>query len=236
MRFKFLTLGFWLVSCIHVGSSRPSPLLGLYFKVKVGRSHTLDQIATTFQVPAARIQYANQLNSRRYLQPGSILFIPVSTYALKSPRIRKNFPLYNVSSSGTHGAIVYQSNNSLIWPVDGIVTWGYGERSGRLHQGIDISADQGTPIRSAKSGTVDFAGWQSGYGWTVIVNHNSFKTLYAHCSKILVRKNQTVRQGLLLGLVGSSGNAEGSHLHFEYRNGLNASVDPLTRLPVDYSH
>lgn len=90
----------------------------------------------------------------------------------------------------------------------------------RKHNGIDYAAPKGTPARIVGDGVVEFAGWQGGYGNTVIVRHSGGKeTLYAHLSRIDVRKGQRVEQGQRVGLVGATGWATGPHLHFEFRVG-----------------
>jgi len=118
----------------------------------------------------------------------------------------------------------------FIWPVDGPVVSGFGVRWGRMHEGIDIAATIGTPIRAAASGTVIHAGWLGGYGNLVVVDHgDGLATAYAHASAILVAVGQQVSQGDTLSLVGSTGNSTGPHLHFEVRvNG--SAVDPLLYL------
>jgi len=118
----------------------------------------------------------------------------------------------------------------LIWPVDGIVTSGFGLRWGRMHEGIDIAASTGAPIWAAAAGTVIHAGWLGGYGNLVVLDHgNGLATAYAHCSAILVGVGQTVAQGETIALVGSTGHSTGPHLHFEVRvNGV--AVDPLLYL------
>ena len=100
----------------------------------------------------------------------------------------------------------------------------------RAHKGIDYGAPKGTPIRSVGTGTVEFAGWQNGYGNAVEVRHGSGKsTFYAHMSRVDVRKGQKVEQGQNLGAVGSTGWSTGPHLHFEFRvNG--AHQDPRSLL------
>ena len=114
------------------------------------------------------------------------------------------------------------SGAGLVWPVRGPVTSGFGMRWGRMHQGIDISAGTGTPIRSAKGGTVTFAGTMSGYGNTVIVTHSGgLSTLYAHQSRLAV-SGGAVSQGQVIGYVGSTGQSTGPHLHFETRVGGSA--------------
>ncbi|HVF75803.1 MAG TPA: peptidoglycan DD-metalloendopeptidase family protein [Acidimicrobiales bacterium] len=123
------------------------------------------------------------------------------------------------------------SGAGLIWPVNGPVTSGYGYRWGRMHQGIDIGAGTGVPIRAAKAGEVIFAGSMSGYGNTVIVDHGGgFTTLYAHQSRIGSSEGQSVSQGQVIGYVGSTGRSTGPHLHFETR--VNGSArNPRNYLP-----
>ena len=88
----------------------------------------------------------------------------------------------------------------------------------RAHLGVDYGAPSGTPVRAVGEGTVDFAGTQNGYGNVVQVLHsNNRSTLYAHLSRIDVRKGQRIEQGQRLGAVGATGWATGPHLHFEFR-------------------
>ena len=98
----------------------------------------------------------------------------------------------------------------------------------RAHRGVDYGAPTGTPVRSVADGVVEFAGWQNGYGNVIKVQHgNSRETLYAHLSRIDVRKGQAVEQGQNLGAVGATGWATGPHLHFELL--INGQyVDPLS--------
>ncbi len=98
----------------------------------------------------------------------------------------------------------------------------------RAHQGVDYGAPQGTPVRSVGDGVVDVAGIQNGYGNIIILKHqNNYKTVYAHLSRINVRKGANVSQGQIIGAVGATGWATGPHLHFEFRiNGIYR--DPLT--------
>jgi len=88
----------------------------------------------------------------------------------------------------------------------------------RQHKGVDYGAPSGTPVRSVGEGEVDFAGWQNGYGNIVEIRHASDRsTVYAHLSRIDVRKGQHVDQGTRIGAVGSTGWATGPHLHFEVK-------------------
>ncbi len=88
----------------------------------------------------------------------------------------------------------------------------------RAHLGVDYGAPKGTPVRVVGDGVVDMAGWQNGYGNVVQVRHgNDRTTLYAHLSRVDVRKGQRVEQGQRIGAVGATGWATGPHLHFEFR-------------------
>jgi murein DD-endopeptidase MepM/ murein hydrolase activator NlpD len=115
----------------------------------------------------------------------------------------------------------------FIWPVNGPVTSGFGMRWGRMHEGIDIGVGYGTPIHAAASGRVVYAGWMSGYGNLVAIDHGrGISTAYGHQSSIAVAVGQIVSQGETIGYVGCTGHCFGPHLHFEVRiNG--APVDPL---------
>jgi murein DD-endopeptidase MepM/ murein hydrolase activator NlpD len=115
----------------------------------------------------------------------------------------------------------------FIWPVNGPVTSGFGIRWGRMHEGIDIGVGYGTPIHAAASGRVVYAGWMSGYGNLVAIDHGrGVSTAYGHQSSIAVSVGQIVSQGQTIGYVGCTGHCFGPHLHFEVRiNG--APVDPL---------
>jgi len=121
---------------------------------------------------------------------------------------------------------------AFIWPLRGIVTSRFGFRRHpifrlrQFHQGLDIAAAQGSPVRAAFAGVVLFAGWYGGYGKLVIIDHGQgTSTLYGHLSAILASTGQQVPQGHVVGRVGSTGYSTGPHLHFEVRqNGK--PVDP----------
>jgi len=101
----------------------------------------------------------------------------------------------------------------------------------RAHQGIDYGAPTGTPVRTVGKGVVDFAGSQNGFGNVVMIRHNNANmTVYAHLSRIDVRKGQSIDQGQKIGAVGATGWATGPHLHFEFRvNGQHKDPSTLAR-------
>jgi murein DD-endopeptidase MepM/ murein hydrolase activator NlpD len=97
----------------------------------------------------------------------------------------------------------------------------------RPHEGIDVSAPMGSPIEAPAAGVVTEAGWETGYGNTITINHGyGIVTKFAHASKLLVKNGQRVARGQRIALVGNSGLATGPHLHYEVHvNGR--PVDPL---------
>lgn len=100
----------------------------------------------------------------------------------------------------------------------------------RFHSGVDIGAPTGATVVATGAGKIISAGWKGGYGKTVVIEHNGVQqTLYGHLSEISVQTGQTVAQGTVIGLVGSTGNSTGPHLHFEARTSGSdgwTAVDP----------
>ncbi|MGM9540004.1 murein hydrolase activator EnvC family protein [Anaerovibrio sp.] len=129
--------------------------------------------------------------------------------------IRRSNMSYSGAPAGAGG---------MIWPLDGPVTSEFGWRThpifgtARFHSGLDIGGDYGMPIYAAASGTIIYAGWISGYGNTVIIDHGGgVTTLYGHNDSLNVDVGQTVSQGQVIALCGSTGNSTGPHCHFEVR-------------------
>ncbi|MDP9423526.1 MAG: M23 family metallopeptidase [Pseudomonadota bacterium] len=122
---------------------------------------------------------------------------------------------------------------AFAWPVAGRITSGFGLRVhpilrfARMHRGIDFGAGYGAPIVAASDGQVIGAGWSGGYGRQVRIAHGGgIVTSYSHMSRTVAEPGSFVRQGQLIGYVGSSGLSTGPHLHYEvYRNGT--AVNPL---------
>ena len=121
-----------------------------------------------------------------------------------------------------NGAAAYiGGSGQFIWPVPGYRNCSRWYGSG--HKGVDICASAGTPIYASAGGTVTKAGYNkagagTGYGYSVIISHSGgYTTVYAHCLSLAVSAGQTVRQGQLIGYVGSTGRSSGNHCHFEIR-------------------
>jgi lipoprotein NlpD len=120
----------------------------------------------------------------------------------------------------------------FIWPLRGPVTSWFGVRKGRRHDGIDIAAKKGTPIRAAEKGKVIYSDDEiPGYGNLIIIEHaGGFHSVYAHNSRNRVDVDAFVRREQVVGEVGETGRAKGPHLHFEIRKDQRA-VDPMKYLP-----
>ena len=123
---------------------------------------------------------------------------------------------------------------TMTWPVAGRITSGFGLRVhpilrfARMHRGIDFGAGYGAPIVAAADGQVIRSGWSGGYGRQVRIAHGGgIATTYSHMSRLVADPGSFVRQGQLIGYVGSSGLSTGPHLHYEvHRNGT--AVNPLS--------
>ncbi|MFO7629799.1 MAG: M23 family metallopeptidase [Prochlorococcaceae cyanobacterium] len=127
------------------------------------------------------------------------------------------------------------SNSSAdwIWPTKGVFTSGYGWRWGRMHRGIDVANNVGTPIQAVKDGEVLYSGWHDGgYGYFVELRHaDGTISRYAHNSRLLVKVGEQVRQGTTISLMGSTGRSTGPHLHFEIHYPGKGALNPLEFLP-----
>ena len=145
-------------------------------------------------------------------------------------------------SGGSSGGSGSSGSNSgvdgYIWPTNNtrLVTSPYGERwcpfhGYESHNGADIGAARGSAVLAAKSGRVIQAGWNGGYGISVMIAHDDgITTLYGHMDGCSVSVGQTVSQGETIGICGSTGNSTGAHIHYTmYKNG--STIDPLPYLP-----
>ncbi|WP_409296347.1 peptidoglycan DD-metalloendopeptidase family protein [Peribacillus sp. SCS-26] len=114
-------------------------------------------------------------------------------------------------------------SGEFTWPaVDGIITSKMGSRWGRMHKGIDIAGPSKRTIKASDNGVVKFAGMSNGYGNKVIIDHqNGYETLYGHLASISIKEGDVVAAGTKIGVMGSTGDSTGVHLHFEVRkNGI----------------
>lgn len=153
-----------------------------------------------------------------YLNGQAVSEPKVSTTVVKAP-------VTEVVVVGTKNVYVTSApqnaaSSGFKWPlgVKGVITGEYNERrsSGKYHAGVDIGVPVGTSVIAVKSGTVEAVGYDSDYGYYVLIDHgNGLKTRYAHNKTNTVSKGQTVSAGQLIALSGNSGRSTGPHLHFE---------------------
>lgn len=148
---------------------------------------------------------------------------------VKSENIIKE-PVTHIVHKGTK-VVPSRGTGSLAWPTNGgYVSSHVGYRWGQFHKGIDIARAGDRTIKAADNGVVVSAGWDGGYGNKIVIDHrNGIRTVYAHLASINVHVGQTVAKGTKIGVMGSTGNSTGVHLHFEvYKNGV--LQNPLTYL------
>lgn len=134
---------------------------------------------------------------------------------------------YNVTTAATIGATSVPATGGGVWPtVNRRVNCHYMGYSG--HTGIDLGGAVGTAIYAYKSGTVTFAGWGSGYGLHIKIDHgDGMTTYYAHCSELFASVGQQVTEGQMIAKIGMTGYTTGPHLHFEVRlNGVPVNPYP----------
>ena len=224
------------------------PITGIQHTVLKGE--TLSTLAKEYQSNAHDIAQYNNLADTAALSVGDVIIIPdgeagahmsvnpnsvsntkqkakaktKSSISTKMAKIRA-LAKQGKRTSALHDAGGPDLGNYYIWPVDGgIITQG-------LHgfDAVDIGARTGTDILAAADGTVIVArggGWNGGYGNYVVIQHsNGTQTLYAHASKLLVEAGDHVGQGDVIAKVGATGEATGSHLHFEVRGAKNPFGD-----------
>src|SRR5437899_165103 len=204
---------------------------------------TLYYLARTHQLPLSALMRLNGIADPTAIPAGTVIVIPNASgrgpsapapagapiTPPGSPRARgsNGHPAASAPPLPGAGAAQAPATMSIAWPIDGRVTGGFGLRGRHHHhEGVDIDGYRGEEIRAVAAGTVVVSESQGKYGKTVVIDHgNGVTTLYAHASRLLVREGDRVEQGETIARVGASGNARGTHLHFEVRrNGK--PVDP----------
>lgn len=150
----------------------------------------------------------------------------VSKVALEEKIIQQ--PVDEIEVVGTK-VISSRGTGEFTWPtVGGYISSGMGQRWGELHRGIDIARPSNYNILASDNGVVVSAGVSGSYGNRIVINHNNgYTTLYGHLSSIKVEVGQVVEKGSIIGIMGSTGNSTGTHLHFEVKK--NGSLEnPLS--------
>ncbi len=193
---------------------------------------TLYSLARMYKVSLAALMQVNNITDPTSIPAGTMIVIPASPGPAPSPQGAKK------SRSAAPPALPREESDpapaamSIAWPLSGRITAGFGQRGRhRHHAGVDIDGVTGEEVRAVAAGTVVVSGSEGKYGRTVVIDHGSgLTTLYAHASRLLVDAGDQVGQGEAIAEVGSTGNARGSHLHFEVRrNGRPVNPSPYLR-------
>ncbi len=181
----------------------------------VSRGESVGSVAARYGVGATAILDANDLGSA-VIRPGQSLFIPGA----------------RMSATDLKKAL----GELVAWPVRGAISSPFGYRPNpftgirQFHNALDIVAPEGTPVKAAMDGRAADIGYNAIYGNYVILSHpDGYQTLYAHLSKVSVKRGASLRQGAVLGAVGTTGYSTGPHLHFSvFKRG--SAVNPLKLL------
>jgi len=206
---------------------------------RVGKGETLYRIAKAYSLSVDALMEANRLDDPRELKVGEELVIPgakqsrpVLEFDSPEPDARPRGPTSPPPDvpERRQPVKVGRPQGVLQWPLRGVLYARFGKKGKEPHDGIDLAAPAGTPVKTAAPGTVLFAGDQRAYGLIVIVQHQGeLITLYAHNRDLRVKTGQLVREGQVVATVGDSGRTSGPHLHFEVRKG-GLPVDPIEQL------
>ena len=173
----------------------------------VKKGDTLEIIAKKFGVKKKDILALNNIKNEHLLLAGKKILIPASNIKIQA-KIKERVVLRPVFVSALSNL------GNILVPVSGL-----NQRRIHSNNGVDISAECGSPVYAAESGIVteSYDGWNGGYGNYIVIQHKNFETLYGHLSQRYVDIGDYVEKGSIIGTVGATGKATGCHLHFETR-------------------
>lgn len=218
---------------------------GIFYLVKKGESIT--SITKEYKIEIENVKIANSSVNMSNLIAGQEIFLPgarIKTIEQPKENVKKTIDSSrSKTSSGVQvrkplrsaaRAPIKEEKRSWAMPVRGKLSSPFGWRRHPItrrrdfHTGVDLKAPRGTSIIASKAGTVQYAGWMSNYGKTVVINHgNGYSTLYAHCSNMFVSVGKRVSSGQRIAVVGTTGRTTGPHLHFEIRRN-NSPINPMS--------
>jgi len=212
----------WANKLTNVNSISPGqilripPVSGVIHLVKQGDS--VSSIAKKYNADSARIVAFNDLGDDSKLISGTELVIPDGEITVINNKTTKSTAI--TTSVAKRFAYLPDMSNYFEVPTTG---YNWGIIHGR--NGVDVANTCGTPIKAAAGGTAVIAldsGWNGGFGKYIKLTHaNGTETLYSHLSKLLISSNETVAKGQIIGLMGTTGNSTGCHLHFEIHGARN---------------
>jgi murein DD-endopeptidase MepM/ murein hydrolase activator NlpD len=187
--------------------------------VVAGEGDTPAALASRFDVPLDDLTELNDLDAEAVIPAGTKVFVP--RWGKRGAAEREPRPAGRPRPPPTPLAGRARATFKLSWPVKGTVSSRFGPRGGKRHEGIDIIAPQGTPVKAAAAGEVVYSGnGLRGFGNLVILLHEGrFLTVYAHNAQNLVKERTYVDRGQSIATVGTTGHSTAPHLHFEVRLG-----------------
>jgi len=205
--------------------------------IKAGKNVDLAELADRYGSSVGAVMLANSLGKTEKVAWGRELFLPeghmTAVVETTETVVKTTVGKTKIKVRKTTESIITRASRRFRWPVMGQISSNFGWRRspfGRrraFHAGLDIRAPRGRPIQAAGDGRVVYAGWMSGYGKAVVVEHASgLTTLYGHCSSLCVGRGTVLHAGQVIAKVGSTGRSTGNHCHFEVRRG-SAPVNPL---------
>jgi lipoprotein NlpD len=213
----------------------------------VGTGETLRQICEVYSLDLKKVAKINRIAPSHTLKTGDTIFLPAQALLVDNEGSHKPAPTKQAHVADWAAPATAKQPVSVVanairghrdpavpelkFPVpNGVLTSPFGHRWGKFHKGLDIAAPLNTPVLSCAEGKVVFTGSRKRfrrYGNTVLIAHGKGSyTYYAHLNEILVKKNQKVRKGQKIGLVGNTGRSTGPHLHLEVRVATNV-YNPL---------
>ena len=218
---------FWHIAGCATQTPAPPPARGgVYHVVKPGE--TLYRIGKAYDLNYVELARLNRLIDPNQIRVGQKLFIPGAARQLPVEVITPADSIVTIPSVSRSSDL---ADDAIVWPILGNINSHFGRRGASFHDGIDIAAQEGSPIRAIGKGEVIYSDQLRGYGNLVILRHSGgLVSVYAHNQVNLVAAGQFVAQGDIIGKVGSTGRVTGPHLHLEIRKN-NIAQDPLLYLP-----
>jgi len=210
----------------QVGPPHKRKVQGIYHVVQV--QENLFRIGKAYDIDYRVLARINRIRHPNRVRTGQRVFIPGATRQLPVEIITPSkTTLKRPAPTRPRG----KGQRRFFWPLRGKITSKFGPRGRTFHDGIDISARTGTPIRAIQRGKVIYSDKLRGYGNIIIVQHtNRIVSVYAHNQRNFAQSGKRVTQGEVIARVGRTGRVTGPHLHLEIRKN-NVATDPLYYLP-----
>lgn len=235
MKLKLILLALLLIlgcKSATIQITKPAETAGDYYVV--GKGDTLPKIAHNFKAQMSDILEANGLDSAQKLRVGQILYIPAPGAIQTEKPAPSPSPIKTPVNPKKRKEPVDHDKRTICfeWPVkNGVMFQEFDLNLANPSEGISLGAPAKTPVKAAAKGTVMYAGDnQTRFGNMVIIRHDDpFVTIYAHLDDVKVKKGQAIKQGEIIGTVGTSGGVESPRVQFQVRKNRNP-VDPVKYL------